>query len=107
MPLRVRFSEGLGVSRQSAGLATVRSTVAVFEPCGAWLMLLKENMMDSYVKNSIVITRGNEVLFRQQANGDVLAYLDGFLVIPKEKVPNLEEFLLSLRVNADPTSLAV
>jgi hypothetical protein len=66
--------------------------------------------MNSYVKNCILVPRdghGDEPIFVEQQNGDVLARLDGFLVVPNEKVPDLDAFLLSLGVNADPSALAI
>ena len=66
--------------------------------------------MNSFVTNSILIQHSrqqDEPLFYQTDSGDILARLDGFLVIPKERVPDLDAFLLSLRVDPDPSSLAV
>ena len=66
--------------------------------------------MNSFVTNSILIQHSrhqDEPLFYQTDSGDILARLDGFLVISKERVPDLDAFLLSLRVDPDPSSLAV
>ena len=66
--------------------------------------------MNSFVTNSILIQRAgqqDEPLFYQTDSGYILARLDGFLVIPKERVPDLDALLLSLRVDPDPSSLAV
>ena len=65
--------------------------------------------MNSYLKNSIVIDRATSVeggLFLVQ-DGDVLARLDGFVVVPIEKVPDLDAFLRSIGINADPSTLSI
>ena len=89
--------------------ASVRSTLAVFEPCEAWRHL-KDIGMNSFLTNSIVIDKTTHVdggMFVQTAEGNILARLDGFLIVPIEKVPNLTEFLRSVGVNTDPTAIPV
>ena len=66
--------------------------------------------MNSYLKNSIVIDRTPPVeggLFVLKENGDVHARLDGFVVVPIDKVPDLDAFLRSVGINADPSTLSI
>ena len=66
--------------------------------------------MNSFLTNSIVIDKTPHVdggMFVQTAEGNVLARLDGFLVVPIERVPNLAEFLKSIGINADPSSFPI
>ena len=66
--------------------------------------------MNSFLTNSIVIDKTPHVdgcVFVQTAEGNILARLDGFLVVPIEKVPNLTEFLRSVGVNTNPTAIPV
>ena len=65
--------------------------------------------MNSYLKNSIVIDRTTPieggVLFVQ--DGEVLARLDGFVVVPIEKVPDLDAFLRSVGINPYPSTISI
>jgi len=66
--------------------------------------------MNSFLMNSIVINREPPVdggLFVQNENGDVLARLDRFIVVPIERIPDLDAFLRSLGINTDPTAISV
>jgi hypothetical protein len=54
-------------------------------------------MENSYVRNSVLLGRPGETLFRD-SHGEVVACLDGYVIIPKEQIEDLEEFLASRRV---------
>jgi hypothetical protein len=76
---------------------------------GIFLFIKSGLNMNSYVRNSIVINREathDQPLFFEAKNGEILARLDGF-IIPKERVPNLEAFLLTLRIDSDPSTSLV
>lgn len=66
--------------------------------------------MNSFLTNSIVIDKTPHVdggMFVQTVDGNILARLDGFLVVPIEKVPNLADFLRSVGINTDPATIAI
>ncbi len=66
--------------------------------------------MKSFLINNIIIDRNQPVdggLFVQTSDGDILARLDGFVVVPIEKVPDLNAFLRSVGVNANPPAVPV
>ena len=54
--------------------------------------------MESYFRNSVLIGRGRgDAEIVQNANGDCLTRLDRYLLVPLERVPDLDAFLASLR----------
>ena len=59
--------------------------------------------MNSYVTNNILVNRATDdgPLFVQQQNGDVLARLDKYLIVPLEQVPDIDGFIKSLK---EPTT---
>ena len=63
--------------------------------------------MNSYVTNNILVNRATDdgLLFVQQQNGDVLARLDKYLIVPLEQVPDIDGFIKSLNREAakEPT----
>ena len=63
--------------------------------------------MKSYVTNNILVNRATDdgPLFVQQQNGDVLARLDRYLIVPLEQVPDIDGFLKSLNRDAVIESL--
>ena len=63
--------------------------------------------MNSYVTNNILVSRSTDdgPLFVQQQNGDVLARLDKYLIVPLEQVPDIDGFIKSLNRDAAIESL--
>jgi hypothetical protein len=53
----------------------------------------------SYLTNNIIIGRKsrNPYLFKSTKNGNVIAALDKYLIVPIEAVPDLESFIKSLK----------
>ena len=63
----------------------------------------KETQMNSYATNNVILgrTTGEEgPMFVGTKNGDVLARLDRYLIVPLEQVPDLDSFIKSLNSDA-------
>jgi hypothetical protein len=53
--------------------------------------------MNSYVRNCYIIVRDDNPLFIEQ-DGELIPQLDGFLIIPREKILDLDFFIKSLNL---------
>ena len=58
-----------------------------------------DKKMDSFLTNNVVISRQNAdgPLFAMGESGEIVARLNGFLVVPLEQIPDIDAFLRTLR----------
>ena len=62
----------------------------------------------SFVTTSYIITRGESggIFVAGEDNVSVLAKLDNYLVVPLERIEDLEGFIASLRINTNQAAYA-
>jgi hypothetical protein len=61
--------------------------------------VITDKNMGSFLTNNVVISRQNAdgPLFAMGESGEIVARLNGFLVVPLEQIPDIDAFLSTLR----------
>jgi hypothetical protein len=70
----------------------------------------KETVMQSFLTNNVVISRGEDggIFHKNGETGEILARLDGYVIVPKEQIKDIDGFLGHLvGINANPAAPAI